>query len=341
MTAEEVLTKEETVYLNANKDRPDAQSQKKKNKKSELDQFVGGSKRERVSAEEITSRSHEENKRFVVRSVVDPRGDDRGRQRRLISIKDAVAEGIVDHQTGLYTNPSTGHSMTISAAMTEGLIQVDYATTTTTDEKVESIGLITIRTQIDNHEYTITGAVDTSTGESVDADEARRREAIDETAGHFVDLVTGTRYPLDEAIERGWVFVHYDASDNASAAAAAAEFETKTYAVSAVVDQALKKPVPFVEAIRRGLIDRQTGNYMNNVSGDRVFAADAIRRGFFKAVVVDDPTTLNIDATNRVVVERIDRVRKNVLRGVRVISAFTKALKAGAAAADKKTQKKE
>lgn len=326
LTAEEVLTKEETVYLNAKRDKPEAANKKKK---SESDQYVGGTKRESVSAEEMTSRSHEENKRFVVKSVIDPRDG------RAISIKEAVAEGIINHQTGLYVNPVTGQTKTISAAMGEGLIQIEYATTTKTQEKVESIGLITIRTQIDNHEYSITGAVDTRSGERLDADEARRREAIDESAGYFIDLSTGTRYPLDDAIDRGWVFAQYD--DEASGEP---QFETKTYAINAVVDQSIRKAVPFVEAIRKGLIDKETGNYINNLTGEKVFAAEAIRRGFFKSVVVEDPSTLNIDATNRVVVDRIDRVRKNVLRGVRVISAFSKALKA-AAAEKKAAEKKE
>ena len=47
-------------------------------------------------------------------------------------------------------------------------------------------------------------------------------------------------------------------------------------------------------------------------------------------MVVDDPTGLDIDATNRVVVKRIDKVRKNVLRGVRVIAAVSKGLSAAA-----------
>jgi len=73
--------------------------------------------------------------------------------------------------------------------------------------------------------------------------------------------------------------------------------------------------VPFTEAVRRGLVDCDTGCYVNNVTGERVFAADAIRRGLYKGDVVDDPSSLvGVDSSNRVVVERIDRVRKNVLR---------------------------
>lgn len=81
--------------------------------------------------------------------------------------------------------------------------------------------------------------------------------------------------------------------------------------------------MPFPEAVSRGLMDRETGSFINNATGERVFAAEAIRRGLFKAVLVTDPSSLsNIDASNRVVVERIDRVRKNVLRNMKTIAAF-------------------
>jgi len=77
----------------------------------------------------------------------------------------------------------------------------------------------------------------------------------------------------------------------------------------------MRRPVPFTEAIRRGLVDLKTGCYINNVTSEHVFAADALRRGFFKGEVVDDPTALvGIDSSNRVVVERIQHVRKNVIR---------------------------
>ena len=81
--------------------------------------------------------------------------------------------------------------------------------------------------------------------------------------------------------------------------------------------------MPFPEAVSRGLIDRETGSYVNNATGERVFAAEAIRRGLFKAVLVADPSSLsNIDASNRVVVERIERVRKNVVRNLKTVAAF-------------------
>jgi len=79
----------------------------------------------------------------------------------------------------------------------------------------------------------------------------------------------------------------------------------------------LRRPIQFTEAVRRGLVDRDTGCYVNNVTNERMFAADAIRRGYYKGEVVDDPSAVvGVDSSNRVVVERVDRVRKNVLRDV-------------------------
>ena len=81
--------------------------------------------------------------------------------------------------------------------------------------------------------------------------------------------------------------------------------------------QLLRRPVPFTEAVRRGLVDLDTGCYVNNVTGEQVFAGDAIRRGFFKGEVVDHPSSVvGIDSSNRVVVERVQHVRKNVLREI-------------------------
>ena len=87
--------------------------------------------------------------------------------------------------------------------------------------------------------------------------------------------------------------------------------------------QLLRRTVTFPEAVRRGLVDRDTGCYVNNTSGERIFAGEAIRRGFYKCQLVEDPKSLiGLDCENRVVVERIDRVRKNVLREIKVVSAF-------------------
>lgn len=311
LTAEETVTNEEATYQ--------LPKEEKETKSEWSDEYTittsGESLRESVAAEQITQRSHEENKRFIIRSVIDPRSKEE------ISVQSAVSDGIIDHKAGIFKNPRTGERKSLAIAMQDGSIKVEYVTTTRTPEKVESIGLITIKTQVDNRGYIITGIIDSTTGQRVDMTTARKKGLINEVAGYYVDGRNGKHLLLDDAIDSGWIEVEYEKENPAGF-----HYETKAYAVRAVVDQRLRKAVPFIDAIRHGLIEKDSGNYVNNVTGEKVFAAEAIRRGFFKSMVVENPSELNIDATNRLVVERIDKVRKNVLRGVKVLAAFNHAL---------------
>jgi enoyl-CoA hydratase/carnithine racemase len=166
-------------------------------------------------------------------------------------------------------------------------------------------------------EYLIVGATDTATGTILTGDEARDRGIVDEAAGLFLNTKTGEKLPLSDAVEAGLIVAEFD-EDRTSTPC-----ETKTYAVSAVMDQILSRPVSFPEAVRRHLIDRDSGCYVNNLTGEKVFAAEAIRRGLFQCTVVDDTSSLtDIDVSSRVVVDKIDRIRKNVLRSVNVLAAF-------------------
>lgn len=53
----------------------------------------------------------------------------------------------------------------------------------------------------------------------------------------------------------------------------------KTYSVHAVVDQKSKSKLPFHEAVSRGLIDKVTGEYVNNLTGVKMSAEEAINKG--------------------------------------------------------------
>jgi len=86
--------------------------------------------------------------------------------------------------------------------------------------------------------------------------------------------------------------------------------------------------------VRRGIIDRDTGEYVNRHSRERVPVSDAIQRGLLNARLLaddDDLVTLGVDRRDALVVQRIDRLRTNVLSKLRVVNAF----KAAAAAASK------
>ena len=285
-TASDTTTKEETTYLTPKKKEAPTSSDSNNNSSSSDDQTTKA------------------DKRCEVKSVVDPRSGTK------ISLKEAVEAGIIDHQSGMYVNPDTGKCQTIPKAMMAGLIEIEYVPSTNTrPAKSASFGLITIRTQVDNRQYTITGAVDAVTGDSVDIDEAKRRGILDESEGYYLNGQTGEKMILDEAVSGGFIL-----TDHSDESCSKPVLNTRTFAVSGVMDQVLKRHVPFVDAIRKGLIDRDTGNYLDNATGEKVFATDAIRKGLFKAIAVEDPTALNVDSANTVVVDRIDRVTINMLQ---------------------------
>ena len=63
----------------------------------------GGSRasKESVEANQMTAVKQEERKRFLIRSVTDPRTGE------MMALRDAVAAGIIDYKTGKYINPDT------------------------------------------------------------------------------------------------------------------------------------------------------------------------------------------------------------------------------------------
>jgi len=274
-----------------------------------------GHRNETIQADQITSSSLEEKRKFIIRGVVDPRSN------MIISIQDAIEKLIVNQESGLYVNPATGVGMPIQEAMNLGHIKVEQTTCTKTKEETKAIGLVTIKTSVDNRAYSVTGVVHPLTGFRITLDEAQVAGLIDDTQTTFTVADTGETMTLEEAIQEGHVLVEYDPEPEE------VEYDTKIFAVNAVVDQKQKKKVPFYEAVERGLIDRETGTYINNVTGEAIYVVEAIQRGFLKAKVIDasDAIGLDIDAENRMVIDRMEKIRKNILKPIGIINAFKKA----------------
>lgn len=371
MTLEDVETKEEITHLPSERratsrswlrsvDRLSSSSSDAVEPLSPQSTILPGgltAKHEAVATEQLTTSSCEERQRFVIKAVRDPRSD------KQLSLQDAVSAGIMVPARGVYRNPATGDEMPIATAMNSGQIIIDFTTKTRSVEKTKAIGLITIRTVIDNREFTVTGALDSLTARRIDADEARARGIIvdggrtgpvspvrlrsptrslrspaspgssrgqpvfdEDNADYDYYLVeaTGQRIPLLQAIESGWVFVEYEVDEEH----AQPEVEVHTYAVSDVKDPLIGSDMPFVDAVRRGIIDRDTGDYVNRHAGERIPISDAIQRGLVGARLLaddDELLTLGLDRRDAVVVERIGRLRTNVLTKLRVVNAFKSA----------------
>ena len=105
------------------------------------------------------------------------------------------------------------------------------------------------------------------------------------------------------------------------------EVVVKSYAVRAVVDRAAKKTITFHEAVAKGIIDKETGAFKDTVTNEIMYVGDAIMRGFLKARQMADVSGMNIDPSNKMIVEKTQKIRSKLLNPLKVISAFKGALK--------------
>lgn len=178
--------------------------------------------------------------------------------------------------------------------MKSGHIIVVHSSVQRSPPKSDVLALITVRRRIDRR-YTITGAIDATNAEHVDMTEALSRGLIDLDAGEYVNLLNNTRMPLEEAVLDGWVLAEFDDSEPI--------YESETYAVISVVDKVMGRAVNFAQAVRRGLIDRETGNYVDNATGRRTYVADAIRQGLLRTKLLPSTDGLDLFAGLNLVIE--------------------------------------
>jgi hypothetical protein len=241
--------------------------------------------------------------------------------------------GIIRPDEGVYVNSVTGETKPIVTAMTEGLIKVMFSTTKRSQEKTSSIGIITVKTIREPvRPYKILSIKDPKTGKDITPDEAIGLGILDQRQGSYTDRHTGKRLLVTEAAEAGLIKLEYTGETPEP------EVVSKTYAVRAVVDRRQKKTVTFHEAVRRGIIDRDSGAFRDTLTGDKMYVGDAIMRGFLKARIIEDATGLNIDPENRMVIDKTEKIRKRLLKPLGVISAFK--LAAAAASSPKAEVKK-
>jgi len=87
--------------------------------------------------------------------------------------------------------------------------------------------------------------------------------------------------------------------------------------------------VSFADAVRRGIIDRDTGDYVDRHSGgERLSITEAIQLGLVSARLLDDDDqlfTLGVHRRHSLVVDKIDRLRTNVFSKIRAVNAFKSA----------------
>ena len=234
-------------------------------------------------------------------------------------MQQAVLLGIIDNQHGTYVNRKERTAIPIPEAMNQGFIKVEFTQTRKTEEKRSDVGLLTIKTQRESRPYSVTGILDSKAGKTLSVDEAIKARILDQKNGTVQDTLNKVEVGLSEALDQGFLQVVYD--DDAPEHTT--EHVTKTYAIHGVIDQRTHAKVSFAEAVRIGLLDKSTGSYFHHGSNEHVFVSEAIRRGFIKAHIVEDPSSIeDISPENKLVVEKVNLIRKKLLNPLKTVAAF-------------------
>lgn len=234
----------------------------------------------------------------------------------------AVMLGIINQDKGTYYNRVTRESIPMPVAMSSGKIKVESVAVKKSAEKRSDVGLITVRTQRESRPYAVKAVVDARTEEQLSVDEAIQKEILNQHNGTVINTLIQKSMSLSDAIDSGLLIVEFDEDYPETES----ENITITYSIHGVVDQRQQNKVSFSQAVRRGLIDKATGSYFHNKDMENINVVEAIKRGFIKATVVNDPSSLDIAPENKMFVEKVDLIRKKLVNPLKTISAMRSAV---------------
>lgn len=166
------------------------------------------------------------------------------------SIGQLIADGKFDPDTGLVTDPNTGHTISLQAAISQRII--DPNTVFLLDNNGQVISLAT----------------------------AIERGLFDPETGKFVDPKTEEQLSLSEAIARGLVGINIDPDKTVEQCAMLGKLKDKTDVKAKFIVSPLTGELMSLEdAIKAGVLDLKNGLYVNPVTGETMPISEAIKVG--------------------------------------------------------------
>jgi hypothetical protein len=270
--------------------------------------------RQQATTDTVSSTLEEQQHTYIIKSILDPRDD-----RTQLTVEEAVNQGVLDKDQKNYINPKTGKSIPMVEAMSEGRVLVDVVSRKKIREENNSYGLITITITREVRPYTIKSIIDPVTEEKISQTQATVKNILNSNSTTY-RTETGDLIPILDAISSGLVTVKYEGAESDHPP----EVVTKTYLVYGVIDQKKKQKVSFSEAVKDGLLDGEAGEYVNNVTNERISIYNAILKGFIKARIAQDPSKLEINPENTIVVEKLSSAKSRILKSVKMTKAFGK-----------------
>ncbi|KAI0979735.1 hypothetical protein GJ496_009746, partial [Pomphorhynchus laevis] len=228
---------------------------------------------------------------------------------QLISIREAIEDGIIDQRTGLYYDTDNNVAMPISLAVERSLILTE-------EDKIDTrkhmcTGPTYLRRNI--RYLSIEGAIDPETRQMLTVDEAIHKGILDTHNCSFLSIIDGKSISLTDAYSKGYLIGKYINEEelllDRSSLIARVCREERSYLISFVLDTKTKTKLSLSDAIDRGLFNTDRAVYINPVTSEESSLADAIINGFVDAKMIDGSTSLT-NQQQRASSTKVIRVQK-------------------------------
>ena len=234
----------------------------------------------------------QETKTFQLKSVIHPV------TRERLDVADAIKQGIVDEHKGLYINPRTGEKMSIPDAIEKKLIDAELMAVISNAEgegsKIITTKLTTLMVKF---------VIDPRTGDTISVAKALDEGILDSRMEHYINIVTGERLPLNDAIDKKLVIaqaaaisgsttsstesIHINPDEEVTESNLIEEIssETVTFSINNVIDPRTMEMMSYDEAVLYGVLDLPKGLYVNPMTRESMPINVALDKGLIHGEV--------------------------------------------------------
>lgn len=213
-------------------------------------------------------------KSFTVKSVLDPR------TREEMSVTEAVSHGVLDQSMCKYLDTHTGQTIPLRDAVQKGLVVV------------EEVRDIPIMTNVKTECVTVKSIVDPVTGKEYGLKKAIEKGLFNPDKGLIHNRLSNEMMTLDDAVKQGLARVEQRSG-------VTDEEIVRGIIVEKVTDPMTGKELNVKEAKRRGILDSDSGQYIDHKTHTKISVEEALKTELIKGRQASDIGRLETDRRNQ------------------------------------------
>lgn len=210
-------------------------------------------------------------KAYTVKSVKDPW------TKEDISVTEAVSRGILDQSMCKYLDKKTGQTLTMREAAQKGLVIV---------EEVKDTPYVT---EVRQGSYTIHSIADPLTGKEYNPKKAIDKGLFDPNRGLVLNRLNGKWITLDDAVKQGLATIEKQPGMTDQEI-------VRGIIVEKVKDPMTGKDLNIAEAKRRGILDSDSGHYVDHKTHTKMSVEDALKNELIKGRKTTDSLKSNVSS---------------------------------------------